>query len=101
MATPIRVQPSLFLLLEVVVNTEAEVRTIEVETKGVSSLGAIVILLLVLPAQETSVGYEAELIVEVNSNTWLDAQTEGVYLVTCCGIPLANALFPPAPRSWG
>ncbi len=56
--------------LEVVVNTECNVVTIEVYTPYV----AVIICALSLnrlPTSETNVSYEAKLLVQVNSNTWL------------------------------
>ena len=56
--------------LEVVVNTECNVVTIEVYTPYV----AVIICTLSLnrlPTSETNVSYETKLLVQVNSNTWL------------------------------
>ena len=56
--------------LEVVVYTESNVVTIEVYTPYV----AVIICALSLnrlPTSETNVSYEAKLLVQVNSNTWL------------------------------
>ena len=56
--------------LEVVVNTECNVVTIEVYTPYVVVI-ICALSLNRLPTSETNVSYEAKLLVQVNSNTWL------------------------------
>ncbi len=68
--------------LEVVVETEGQVVAIEVETEGVCSLSSIYVKLVILVTEETEVSNEAELVVEVNSNTGLYTYTERIALQT-------------------
>ena len=78
-------------VLEVVVDTETQVATIQVEAEGVSSVSAINIILNILITQEANVSNEAQLLVEVYSNTRLQTYSEGVSLqVVNLGVNVVN-----------